>query len=183
MQAGKEDWLQPRADLVVAKGKGALQTYFVHPGPKRRPSVESSASSSSLPDFSYTRKVSDMTEDDKKMKEQRLVNWTVDLLHEHVKKLVAKRRPRGGQFDPVPFTPVEGQTPLEEVAEAIILPEFCKRSFQATTRAHKVEVDAPILNQLHQYVTALASMYHDNPFHNFGKMTAALSRLAHIAAY
>ena len=28
---GKESWLSPRSDLVNAKGKGMLQTYFVNP--------------------------------------------------------------------------------------------------------------------------------------------------------
>lgn len=27
---GKESWLTPREDKVVAKGKGEMQTYFVH---------------------------------------------------------------------------------------------------------------------------------------------------------
>ena len=29
---GKQRWLRPRSDLVNAKGKGVLQTYFVDPG-------------------------------------------------------------------------------------------------------------------------------------------------------
>ena len=29
---GKQQWLRPRSDLVNAKGKGVLQTYFVDPG-------------------------------------------------------------------------------------------------------------------------------------------------------
>ena len=28
---GKESWLSPRSDLINAKGKGMLQTYFVNP--------------------------------------------------------------------------------------------------------------------------------------------------------
>ena len=28
---GKESWLTPREDKVIAKGKGEMQTYFVHP--------------------------------------------------------------------------------------------------------------------------------------------------------
>ena len=31
--AGKESWLQKRTDLVKAKGKGLLQTYFLEPPP------------------------------------------------------------------------------------------------------------------------------------------------------
>ena len=32
---GKQHWLQPRSDLVNAKGKGVLQTYYVTPGSSR----------------------------------------------------------------------------------------------------------------------------------------------------
>ena len=173
MAGGKESWLEPRSDLVEAKGKGFLQTYFVNPGSKRRTSSNSFHldDGSPLADCSTSRRIDDSEgrRSASNTKEERLVNWIVDLLHEHLKKLIAKRRPRGGQFDPVAFTPVKGQTPLEEVAEAIVLPEFCKRSFQASMNSQHIVVDPQILKQLHQYVTSLASMYHDNPFHNFGK--------------
>ena len=37
--AGKESWLQKRTDLVKAKGKGLLQTYFLEPPPSAPPSA------------------------------------------------------------------------------------------------------------------------------------------------
>ena len=183
LEAGKGNWAKPRPGTVQAKGKGLLKTYFVNPNAKRGASVgESSTSGDSTGNASsrhldsaakaapaasnvpgnITTKKTELA-----LKEQRLVNWIVDLFHEHLKKLVARRRPRLGHFEPVPFKRTDGLTSLDEVAEAINLPQFCKRSYAASQDWRKVQLDAPIVEQLRIYVKNIASMYNDNIFHNF----------------
>ena len=58
--------------------------------------------------------------------------------------------------------------PLDEVQEIITLPKFenTKHAFQLISR-EKLELSADVLSELHSYVHTLATMYPDNPFHNF----------------
>ena len=45
INAGKAHWITAREDKIVAKGKGELQTYWIHPGVVAATSVASSATS------------------------------------------------------------------------------------------------------------------------------------------
>ena len=47
-EAGKSSWLTPRKDLVEAKGKGKMQTYWVEPKGGKSTEVASNVSSKML---------------------------------------------------------------------------------------------------------------------------------------
>eukprot|EP00934_Nitzschia_sp_Nitz4_P004638 Nitzschia sp. Nitz4//scaffold197_size40390//30718//39231//NITZ4_007521-RA/size40390-augustus-gene-0.11-mRNA-1//1//CDS//3329540496//4628//frame0 len=56
---------------------------------------------------------------------------------------------------------------LDEVVEVITMPKFSSTSIQAMENATSVELDEVVVNQLKDYITTIAHMYRENPFHNF----------------
>ena len=172
VEAGKIDWVTPRNEVVRAKGKGIMKTFWLDTHAKRNgSSSDGSVSSFSQQDFrntSSTGRVSKqvMIKEASVRKQARLVNWVVDILHEHIRKLVAVRKTLSTDVD-VNYTTKEGQMSLEEVAEVIKLPRF-KSQLVGSDVADKCDVKiTPIaLAQLNHYVSSVAAMYHDNPFHN-----------------
>ncbi|CAB9526583.1 Receptor-type guanylate cyclase gcy [Seminavis robusta] len=188
VEGGKAAWAKPRPDKVEAKGKGMLQTYFINPSAKRGSTTESTASdeqSGSGGDASSRMLQASSSAIVAKpmhakpggkalsMKESRLVDWIVDLLHEHVKKLAAIRSRSKSKSKSIPsseeimYRPPEGQTSMDEVAETILLPKFSLKNFAAAEEFRSVTVDPVALEQLRDLVATIASMYQDNDFHNF----------------
>jgi hypothetical protein len=56
---------------------------------------------------------------------------------------------------------------LEEVTEIIKLPNFDPRAFKDHVDPNTVVLDPKVVSQLKRYVTIIAAMYRNNPFHNF----------------
>lgn len=79
-QAGKSHWVRPREDGVHAKGKGLLNTFFLDPKSKE----EASGSGTD----SDTAEESQPREDAKSSKQQRLVDWVVEILLGDIRKMV-----------------------------------------------------------------------------------------------
>jgi hypothetical protein len=107
----------------------------------------------------------------------RLIDWNVEMLSGLLKQLVAKReylQKRNGNQDGAElalFTAAfPGSTALDEVVEIITLPKF-----DANAVASLQDIDPDLVTfesdaiekQLRDYVTAIASMYRDNPFHSY----------------
>jgi hypothetical protein len=167
--------------VICFTGKGSLQTYFVDPNAKRGTSSTcgSSESGDSTADASSGRHLQEsvaalsaMPTLNKKLseKEVRLVEWIVDLLHEHIKKLVAIRTTEETETTgPAFYKPPEGQTSLDEVAEVIRLPKFNVKNIEAVEDIRSVVISPEVMQQLKDFVSTIASMYHDNDFHNFGQ--------------
>ncbi len=61
-------------------------------------------------------------------------------------------------------THLSEQTVHEAVKEIIHLPTF---GGHTVSNHHDIELNPVVLNQLENYVSTVASMYRDNPFHNF----------------
>lgn len=129
---------------------------------------------------------------------QRCVNWNTELLVELLKKIVAHRlalryRGRGrrfslvatssnssGQLQALAAKLGQGTLVVDEVANIIELPKFDSRSVQA--KPDNVSLPEKVLDQCRAYIARIASMYRDNPFHNFdvsvcGETSIAVSRV------
>jgi class 3 adenylate cyclase len=166
--AGKSEWIAARDEKVVAKGKGEMQTYWVAvETPKKTSSEGGTASGGS--DDGMDSKADQQVEKDKMLasrKTARLVKWNVDVLTNLLKQIHARRD--GKSVAPleveVSVKHLSQQTVLDEVKEIIHLPDF---SGQAGKDPESVELDPEVLDQLENYVAAVASMYRDNPFHSF----------------
>ena len=116
---------------------------------------------------------------------ERLVAWNCELLINLLKKVVGRQR---GQNQSEAQSPAEllelaqniagDKMVVEEVAELISLPAF-NESTTALAES-KVELSDAVVSQIQAYVTTIARMYQDNPFHNFehaSHVTMSVSKL------
>ncbi|CAB9496515.1 Guanylate cyclase [Seminavis robusta] len=60
-----------------------------------------------------------------------------------------------------------GETPLREVREIIHLPEYDNDKSRLDLDPEIIEVPPGVVQQLHNLVSIIASLYQDNPFHSF----------------
>jgi len=168
MSAGKEHWIKKREELVTAKGKGAMQTYWLASTEERRntgSAVDCEDSNSSF--VAETENVTDA-------KIERLVDWNVQSLLHILEEIVAQRKARGstesgaGDLLRLPTMKADSTSFLDEVQEIICLPEFDQLAGpQRNVNLSEVEIPEIVVEQLRDLVTAIATLYRHNPFHNF----------------
>jgi class 3 adenylate cyclase len=171
--SGKNHWVTPRADIVEAKGKGRMQTYWVDIVKRSdgRSTVSSDESRSSFDDTRSPFAAANLDEnelmgDDKVQrlmsdKTNRLIDWNCDVLIRLIKQIVAARdatgeKPEGDQ----PALP-EGsteQTCLEEVKEIITLPDFDAKVLRKQRSPEEIELGINVEQQVHDYVSNIAVM-------------------------
>ncbi|MGK3745457.1 MAG: hypothetical protein ACI8RD_004319, partial [Bacillariaceae sp.] len=153
-KARKSHWLQPREEMVEAKGKGMLLTYWVETITRQ------GASSSTLTDTtsSLPRIKSSQTE--------RLINWNIDVLENLLKKIIARRIAQERNPTGVNWNRSHDAIVLNEVKEVIKLPEY-DSEFNDAENPDSIVLEPQVLFQLREFVTTIALTYHDNPFHNF----------------
>ena len=94
--AGKSHWLKPRLGGVTAKGKGKLNSFWLNPTARKGSSTASSESSSTGDQNTFDPTLGPKELDDEAtVKQGRLIDWMVELLLEHVKKIVSSSLPTG----------------------------------------------------------------------------------------
>ena len=167
MEASKGHWVQPRDEIVYAKGKGDMKTYWLVMDDDQKSSRRSNSSRNSEMTDSSVDQFVGMNCLGLDEKTQRLANWNAEVLLRFLKLIVNKRSKNNDidlkkdAWDGV----VEANVAVvDEVAEIITLPTFSK-----VAGADNVSVTLPeeIELQLCEYVTEIAKMYQKNPFHNF----------------
>jgi Adenylate and Guanylate cyclase catalytic domain len=121
---------------------------------------------------------------------QRLVRWNADVLLRLLKQIVARRSATTQQglkgfskllHSTSTAASVDGSrcgtTVIDEVKEVIALPKFDAKAVKSQQDARTVNLDKEVTEQLHNYVTVIASLYRpDVPFHN-------VSRAPGVACY
>lgn len=178
---GKDQWLQERQDLIVSDGKSLERTYWLIRADKSTldPSAPCETSSERGSEMGF------LDEDYGESRHARLVDWNVEVLHQLLKLIMAKRSLVGSQKTKDPSAscekPVQNLSlslhhtdssgasamPLDEVKEIILLPEFDRRAATRQKDSDLVAVPDIVLEQLKFFVATIAQMYNDNPFHNF----------------
>jgi class 3 adenylate cyclase len=182
-QAGKSSWLTPRADMVSAKGKGIMSTYWLalkNTGPSVATggSSEDAASRAGISTKDLTPMSTSLRKSPKKsmderaavLKEARLVDWVTEMLLDKIKKVVIVHQRCHIQEDKANnmyFQLPDGQICLDEVKEVITMPTFDLTVAEAALDSHDVEAPQEIASMLREYVTLIARSYRGNPFHNF----------------
>jgi class 3 adenylate cyclase len=160
IEAGKANWVKPRDELIEAKGKGKMQTYWVEP-------KGMGAGGGTLSDMPSLR----LSEPSMDERTQRLVEWNIDILTHLVKRIVAKRgapkSSRRKKATPGDIPRIKNMTVLEEVKEIIELPELDTVAHTKQEDPENIELDEVVSTQLEGYVVAISALYKDNPFHNF----------------
>jgi class 3 adenylate cyclase len=174
--AGKESWVKARSDLVVAKGKGELQTYWLTP---RNPSTKTCSVKS---DDSDERRASCVAGGDiavsltTLVQEQALdalIGWNADFLQELLKKMTAMRgrilTDRDvNEIEKLRLESDPNQTILDEVKDYVILPQ---NPSNYAMDPETVELDPEVLAQLRDFVSKIASMNKAHAFHSFAHAT------------
>jgi len=190
-EAGKGHWVEERKDIVVAKGKGALQTYWLNPD-EEKPSEEAPVASeeSGKKDESKVVMPVEPVKPQTNQKNQRLIDWNCELLLQNLRKVVARRetekklgaassaRRSRSAIEVLEHKMCNPGSALSEVSEIIHLPKF-----EASTDAvdpKDVDLGPDVASQLRDFVSILASLYRDNSFHCFehaSHVTMSVSKL------
>ena len=123
-------------------------------------------------------------------KHLRLVDWTVEILQQLLKQVVARRmcldaakekssteasaareksstEASNARHSTPIFTKPQNQMVLDEVCEIIRLPKFDAEALKNQVKPESIVLDEAVLSQLHEYVAGIAALYRCNPFHNF----------------
>uniref|UniRef100_A0A7S3DMI4 Guanylate cyclase domain-containing protein n=1 Tax=Entomoneis paludosa TaxID=265537 RepID=A0A7S3DMI4_9STRA len=177
--ASKSHWVVPREDVVVAKGKGEMRTFWLLPRDDVAPSTKASSETNDELPQSESVEPDPMpqvvTSQVKSDKIQRMIDWNCDILLQLLRLIGAKRQASrrastsGGMVD-TDLDRLEraistGGLPVDEIVECIELPSFDSAAYEKDPRF--VEIGEAVEAQLHSFVTVVASMYRDTPFHNF----------------
>jgi hypothetical protein len=209
----EDNWFKPREDVIVAKGKGALQTYWLTPKHETRSNYQASTQGGGE---TTTSSDADMIETEaealnasrtvacKKM--QRLIDWNCELLLQLLKKIVARRSvakkksaspllsdrmkkkspSSSSRMDSLEMELGVGGTALDEVCEIITLPNFDAKAASEELDPKTIDLGEKLAAELRDFVSVIASMYKDNPFHCFehaSHVTMSVSKLlSRIAA-
>jgi Adenylate and Guanylate cyclase catalytic domain len=178
---GKEDWIVRREDMIEAKGKGKLVTFWLKlaTGGNDR-NGGSVVTSSELgddervrllnqgPDLETNRwsvEMPDSKPNEIEKRDQRLVQWNSEILLELLHQVVARRAalPSNSSLSQAELTDMahsigNGAIIVEEVVEIIDMPDF----FNASD-TDEVQLSENVVNQLRDFVSKIASMYNANP--------------------
>jgi class 3 adenylate cyclase len=185
---GKGHWLEERSDSVHVKGKGNMNTYWLlqkkstNSSNNDDPSSNLSENSNALTDTSSNS-----------MNAQ--VSWNVQLLSCYLQHIEQQRKrsknPNDTQKD------ISSSNTLNVKATKLFTESVAHQSFESCElMTNNVEnppvinrlseesvqdLDSEIKNQLHSYITTIASLYqNDNQFHNFhhaSHVTLSVSKL------
>jgi hypothetical protein len=165
IEAGKGNWLKAREDLVHAKGKGDMQTYWLHPtkrGPKSQISsiadLETDSSTGSLSgDASEASAIGDFGfGNDQKL--QRLVDWNVAIFEGLLADIVDSRRTNQTKRDQsiVESIVKDGTTVRDEAMSSNLhMPGF---NDTASGVIKPTELDPELVSQLRFFIAAVGQV-------------------------
>ncbi|KAG7366318.1 adenylate/guanylate cyclase [Nitzschia inconspicua] len=139
LKAGKEHWIEKREGKVDIKGKGKLETFFVR-GVKGQEASESK-------DATVATNLSSSNHSDQPERSVKVL--------EHTNEAIANKTGRLVDWN----TDV-----LSRRITAILKNEV---TLVDPGMVEHVELSPTAIKQLHHFVQIIASMYNDNPFHNF----------------
>ena len=208
--ASKGHWIKPREDLVHAKGKGELKTFWLicedaAGGSERNGGTPTSdvrcstmaltsltTSNPEIPETVVESAIPEKTELSPKM--LRLVDWNAEVLQRLLKLIIAKRSARTISRKKSPEAIAKKERDilmkdgmvLDEVEEIVTLPNFDAAASKNRIDPGTVQIPPKVAEQLREYVKSIASQYRNNPFHNFehaSHVTMSVSKLlSRIAA-
>lgn len=179
IQAGKSSWVVKRQDLVSAKGKGDMQTYWLKFAAGNSRGASARGTERSMSGTGSYR----MWEPVKADSIERLVEWNVEVLLGILKQVVVSRKaakpllqessPHSTNSSKADISRISSGTaskgvPLDEVSEIIMLPGFDRSKQHVTTSSTEgIDLGEVVEKELYHFVTLIASAYPQNPFHNF----------------
>lgn len=191
-KAGHHDWLIKRKGTVAVKGKGEMQTWWlklvgssgdvyighsigacsVHSSSAEDGTDTADQLSAEITVIPRLSMPAERPESDRvpglDMRSERLIDWNVEVLMGFLEKVFQNRKYATDE-EPIWTTSPDASRGLviDEVVEVITLPAFpsgvrVKRSSRLGNQLPSV-----VRTQLKEFVTGIASMYRNVPFHNF----------------
>jgi hypothetical protein len=166
---------------------GKLQTYWLHLKDVKRASSSVNEDNQTndvvaTPPSSMSS-ISSSDQEKANAQAQRMVGWAVDILSQLLKQIVATRNAslinNAGDIEVYAATldsleqviGRKGITVHEEVTEFVPLPKFDPALAERVDDFNTITLDAAVVDQLRLYVSDVAGMYRDNPFHNMEHAT------------
>lgn len=174
--SGKSHWMKKRNELVQAKGKGLVQTYWIKSkvsSAEHQPTTIDILSPSgrrlSTGSVVFERKdTEDKHTAHRNRIRQSLIDWQVELLSRLLKQIVLRRSmKKKKKSQPLESFDVSKMLPREEIAEKIVMPAFDPETKGKPMDIASVELPAAVISELNDLVTTVALLYHDNSFHNY----------------
>lgn len=166
-RSGKEHWLEARADLVSAKGKGILKTFWLTPYVDRAYSANGSVDDEEgdVLQVDFSGKLANEL-----LKREREIEWVSELIRDSIREIVAQRATRKGKIssksnDPLPSHRAKNRVPIDEVVDVIKMPHFDSKSADAA--AYAVRIPDNVSRLIREYVSIISAAYRKNKFHNF----------------
>jgi class 3 adenylate cyclase len=174
--------VRPGEQMIDVKGKGKMQTYWlICESPVGSPSLDVSSSredkgrrsvatspKDSVNNFRQIARRGSMAPLPSTGKQERLLDWNVDILQKLLKKIVAMRKDEVTK----PIAKIakmkikkkgEDQTVIDEVQESIRIPSA--KDYERDPSS--IELGSVVLAQLRDFVTIIALKYRKNSFHSF----------------
>jgi class 3 adenylate cyclase len=177
---GKNTWCVKREDAAVAKsGKLDIETYWLVVGENGYLGPEAKSNAPAKVDViaGGNRKFGDTTLADLEAsidpKMLRLVAWNVEIMKKLLQQIIAKRNAALNKKATAEELAAKEKlisrrtNCLDEVVEIIHLPKFDAQAYKHQENPNKIVIPANVVEQLRLFVTTVAAMYRDNPFHNF----------------
>eukprot|EP00980_Cylindrotheca_fusiformis_P031380 scaffold26280_cov137-Cylindrotheca_fusiformis.AAC.2 len=193
--SGLSTWIIPRKGKVFVKGKGEMQTFWLNTKTAKaskpsKPGNEMTTVSESHTDFSDSSSISivvdnyDLDGVEDMTKRERIVEYNVELLTSLLQQIIASRdagvASNNTSLSEIEATIGTGGTVLEEFVPIIPLKRFDARDLSKRHEARSIDIGKEAKTQLRSFLTSVASMYRDNPFHNFehaSHVTASVKKL------
>lgn len=175
---GKSKWISKRDETIAVKGKGNMTTYWLSTKKIRTPEkvVDMSAfdvpvegeegSESEALDENYSNELPEMN--NCLTKKDRLIEWNTKVLSELLQQILAARD------DSAEYEDLEGietslgkEIPMDDFKEIVSLPKIRADDLKVHKDLSEIVLPEEVRNQLRDYISHVAEMYLDNPFHNF----------------
>jgi hypothetical protein len=162
--AGKSHWITLREHLVGVKGKGKLQTYWVHSAFEgTRSSTSGDTDPLSQCHITNNNLVGNGDQVQRLLmdKTNRLIDWNVDILTQLLKQVMSGRSSNAAvtkNYSTKYSTTGYDGTPMQEVVEIVSLPSFDPRISTREKDVASVTLPVSVVKQLRDYVSNIAAM-------------------------
>eukprot|EP00980_Cylindrotheca_fusiformis_P028132 scaffold22583_cov106-Cylindrotheca_fusiformis.AAC.3 len=193
-EAGLGRWIMPRSTKIFVKGKGDMQTYWLRRTKARKPKGSdmkndmNTVAENDEEEESYNMEeaglVFNVDTDQGMTKIERLVEWNVEVLGSLLQQIIASRGGVVNDIDTLSRAEKsifrQGGTVLDEFTPIIPLKRFEVDDLRARRRPSSIDIGDEAKSQLRRYLSEIAGMYRENPFHNFhhaSHVTASVKKL------
>lgn len=160
VKAGKSRWLEEREDRISTPERGEVITHYLVRGTGKK--------SRRLSNDEDSAEVSCDSGDEFEDDMLRWIEFNVGVFEKLLKQIVNSGVNSAPDENVGAISLSErGSMPLDEVKEIIEMVDFDKRTVKKPFEQENIELPETVVAELREYVTAIASLYNDNPFHGF----------------